>query len=203
MEEAEVLELLKSCGALLEGHFELSSGLRSNRYVQCALALMWPARAGRLGVALGERFADTEVDVVVGPAMGGIVIGHETARFLGVRFLFAERKDGRLELRRGFRIEPDERVLVVEDVVTTGGSARETIDLVRQAGGRVVGVGAIVDRTARGAEPFGDIPFRALARVEAEVWTPEEDPLAREGSVPTKPGSRPDAPAESEGGAAS
>lgn len=188
MEPAEVLRLLKDSHALLEGHFQLSSGLRSDRYVQCALVLQHPARAGLLGVALGEQFEEDRIDVVVGPAMGGIIIAHEVARFLGVRCLFTERVDGRMALRRGFSIGPGERALVVEDVVTTGGSAREVVELLGELGAAAVAVGSIVDRTA-GAEVFA-IPFRSLVRVDANVWTAEEDPLARQGSTPVKPGSR-------------
>jgi orotate phosphoribosyltransferase len=193
MEAAEVLELLKESGALLEGHFELSSGKRSDRYIQCALALQHPAKAGLLGIALGEKFRDERIDAVVGPAMGGLIIGHEVARFTGARFLFTERVDGRMTLRRGFEVRRGERVLVIEDVVTTGGSAREVVDLLRSIGAQVVGVGSIVDRSVgsanSGAETF-DVPFRSLVRVEANVWAPDEDPLARRGSKPIKPGSR-------------
>jgi len=188
MEAKDVLLLLKECEALLEGHFELSSGKRSDRYVQCALALQHPARAGVLGVALGEKFHEERVDVVIGPAMGGIIIGHEVARFLGARCLFTERKDGEMTLRRGFTLEPDEKVLVVEDVVTTGGSAKEVVTLLKRLGAEVVGVGSIVDRTG-GGNPF-DVPFRSLVQVQAQVWTADEDPLARQGSLPVKPGSR-------------
>ncbi|MFG0320550.1 MAG: orotate phosphoribosyltransferase [Planctomycetota bacterium JB042] len=188
MESQDVQNLLKECDALLEGHFELSSGKRSDRYVQCAIALQSPARAGLLGVALGEKFADDRVETVVGPAMGGLVIGHEVARFLGAKSLFTERVDGAMTLRRGFAVAKGERVLVVEDVCTTGGSAREVVELLRGLGAEVVGVGSIVDRTG-GAEVF-DVPYRALVAIDANVWTAEEDPLAKEGSVPVKPGSR-------------
>ncbi len=188
MESHDVLNLLRESEALLEGHFLLSSGLRSDRYVQCALVLQHPARAGLLGVALGEKFADDRVDVVVGPAMGGIIIAHEVARFLGARCLFTERVEGRMQLRRNFKIARDERVLVVEDVITTGGSAREVVDLISAMGATVVGVGSMIDRTS-GQSGFG-VPFRSLARVDAQTWTAEEDPLAKQGSVPVKPGSR-------------
>lgn len=188
MESGEVLNLLKECDALLEGHFELSSGKRSDRYVQCAIALQSPARAGILGVALGEKFADDRVETVVGPAMGGLVIGHEVARFLGAKSIFTERVDGVMTLRRGFSVAAGERVLVVEDVCTTGGSALEVVQLLRGLGAEVIGVGSLVDRTA-GAEVF-DVPYRALVTVDANVWTAEEDPLAKDGSVPVKPGSR-------------
>ena len=188
MEASDVLELLKECDALLEGHFELSSGKRSDRYVQCALALQHPARAGVLGVALGERYHQEHVDVVVGPAMGGIIIANEVARFLGARCLFTERVEGEMVLRRGFAIAPGEKVLVVEDVITTGGSAKEVVALLKQLGGVVIGVGSIVDRSG-GENPF-DVPFQSLVSVNAQVWTAEQDPLAQQGSVPVKPGSR-------------
>ena len=188
MESDDVLNLLRESEALLEGHFELSSGKRSDRYVQCALVLQHPARAGLLGVALGEKFADDRIEVVIGPAMGGIIIGHEVARFLGARCLFTERVDGKMQLRRGFRLGERERVLVVEDVVTTGGSAREVVELVKTLGAEPVGVGSIVDRT--GGESVFDVPFRSLVRVTANVWSADEDPLAKQGSTPIKPGSR-------------
>lgn len=188
MEANDVLNLLRESEALLEGHFELSSGLRSDRYVQCALVLQHPARAGLLGVALGEKFHDDRVDVVVGPAMGGIIIAHEVARFLGARCLFSERVDGKMQLRRGFALEPGERCIVVEDVITTGGSAAEVVALLKHLGAEVAGVGSIVDRTT-GPAAF-DVPFKALVKVAANVWTKEEDPLAKQGSTPVKPGSR-------------
>ncbi|MBK6940458.1 MAG: orotate phosphoribosyltransferase [Planctomycetes bacterium] len=188
MDSNAVLALMKECDALLEGHFLLSSGLRSDRYVQCALALMHPAKAGVLGVALGEKFRDDRVDVVVGPAMGGLIIGHEVARFLGARFVFTERVDGKMQLRRGFKIQPGERCIVVEDVVTTGGSAREVVEWLRVANANVVGVGSIIDRS--GGKSAFDVPFKPLATITANTWTAEDDPLAKQGSVPVKPGSR-------------
>ncbi len=188
MNSDDVLNLLRECRALLEGHFLLSSGLRSDRYFQCALALQHPGKAGLLGVALGERFRDDRIDVVIGPAMGGIIIAHEVARFLGARCLFTERVDGKMALRRGFELDPRERVIVVEDVVTTGGSAAEVVQLARSLGVTVAGVGCIVDRTG-GKNPF-DVAFRPLASVQVNTWTAEEDPLAKQGSVPVKPGSR-------------
>ncbi len=188
MEQADVLNLLRESHAMLEGHFELSSGLRSDRYFQCALVLQHPGKAGLLGVALGERFRDDRIDVVIGPAMGGIIIAHEVARFLGARCLFTERVDGKMALRRGFTLDPRERVLIVEDVVTTGGSAAEVVQLARTLGVTVAGVGCIVDRTG-GKNPF-DVDFRPLATVEVKTWKPEDDPLAKQGSIPVKPGSR-------------
>lgn len=200
MEQDKVLALLRDSNALLEGHFLLSSGKRSDRYVQCAQVLQHPARAGVLGVALGERFQDDRVDTVVGPAMGGIVIGHEVARYLGARCLFTERVDGRMVLRRGFQVGPGERVLVIEDVITTGGSALEVVEVLQELGADVVGVGSIVDRSG-GANPF-PVPFRSLVSIQANLWSEQDDPLAKEGSVPVKPGSRApasDRPAGNEG----
>ncbi len=197
----EVLNLLRESDALLEGHFQLSSGKRSDRYVQCALALQHPARAGVLGVSLGERFRDDRISVVVGPAMGGIIIAHEVARFLGARCVFTERVDGEMTLRRGFRVAAGERALVVEDVVTTGGSAAEVVRLLADTfQSEVIGVGSIVDRTG-GRNPFS-VPFHALAKVDAQVWDAADDPLAKQGSVPVKPGSRSlTSPSESAGAA--
>ncbi|MFH1264785.1 MAG: orotate phosphoribosyltransferase [Planctomycetota bacterium] len=148
MEAGEVLSLLRESGALLEGHFELSSGNRSDRYVQCALALQDPARAAALGVALGEKFHDDHVDVVVGPAMGGIIIANEVARFLGSRCLFTERVEGAMTLRRGFVVEAGEKALVVEDVVTTGGSMAQAIKALEDSGCTIVKIISLVDREA-------------------------------------------------------
>ena len=198
MDSGDVLRLLKESDALLEGHFLLSSGKRSDRYVQCALALQHPGRAGLLGVALGEKFEEDRIDAVVGPAMGGIIIAHEVARYLGVRCLFAERNDGVMALRR-FSVSPGDRVIVIEDVVTTGGSAREVVDLMKGLGAEVVAVGSIVDRT--GGNDVFDVPYRSLITVDAQVWTADEDPLAKEGSTPIKPGSRP-MPSAADGAAA-
>jgi len=196
MEQAEVLRELADSGALLEGHFQLSSGLHSDRYFQCALALSDPARAERLARALAAAIHEP-VDVVVGPALGAVTWAHELARALGVRSIFTERqagaKGGAMELRRGFRLERGERVLVVEDVLTTGGSVREVFAVVRALGAEVVRVGAIVDRSAR--DPFADdgVPLSALARVEAKAWPPADCPLCAAGGVARKPGSRPGA----------
>ena len=192
----QVLDLLRECDAFLEGHFLLSSGKRSDRYFQCALALQYPDRAGKLAAALAEKVTP-EVDVVVGPAMGAVVWAQEVGRALGRRAIFTERvptdNGTEFSLRRNFRIEPGERVLVVEDVVTTGGSAREVVALLRSIGAEVVGVGSIVNRS--GGNPFEDLglPLFALADVQAQVWDADDDPLAAAGSVPIKPGSRPSA----------
>src|SRR5437773_3699566 len=145
MTRDELLDLYRRSGALLEGHFRLTSGLHSPGYLQCALVLQYPQHAEALGRAIADRVRDLRATVVLSPALGGVVIGHEVGRALGVPAIFAERQDGVLTLRRGFALSPGDRVLVVEDVLTTGGSTRETIEVAKGAGGRVVGVGAIVD----------------------------------------------------------
>jgi orotate phosphoribosyltransferase len=188
----QVLDLLRAEDALLEGHFLLSSGLRSDRYFQCALALANPVTAGKLAEALVTRLPERP-ELVVGPAMGAVVWAQEVARALGCRAFFTERVDGTFALRRGFRIEPGTRVLVVEDVVTTGGSAKEVIALLRELGARVIGVGSIVNRS--GGQPFEDLdlPLTALAEVTARTWSADDVPAEFAGSEPVKPGSRPTA----------
>src|SRR5213083_606972 len=148
MTRDELLDVFRKSGALLEGHFRLSSGLHSTGYLQCALVLQNPATAERLGQALGALTRELGANAVLSPALGGLIIGHEVGRGLGVRAIFAERQDGTLTLRRGFTLSESDRVLVVEDVLTTGGSTRETMQVARAAGGQVVGVAAIVDRSA-------------------------------------------------------
>lgn len=185
-EETEAL--LTASGALARGHFELSSGLHSPAYVQCALLLEEPRRARRVGRGLARLLASLRPQAVVSPALGGVVIGHEAAEALGVPFRFTERRDGAMSLRRGFRLAPGERVAVVEDVVTTGRSTREAAAAVEAAGGRVVAVGAIVDRTG-GSEPFG-VPFFHLLELDLPAWPEQECPLCAEGGRPEKPGSR-------------
>lgn len=187
MNEAEVHALLERHGSIHHGHFLLSSGKHSDLYVQNALVLSHPAVAERLGHELGTRFADAGATLVLGPALGGVVIAHEVARYLKVPMVFAERVDGEMCLRRGFRIDPKDKVLVVEDTVTTGRSQREVMTLATDAGAEVVGVAAIVDRSP-GAS-FG-VPFRSLLRVEAEAWDEDGCPLCRRGSDPISPGSR-------------
>ncbi len=183
-----VLDLFRRVGALLEGHFRLSSGLHSPGYLQCALVLQHPAEAETCGRLLAERVRGLRVQAVLSPALGGIVIGHEVARALGVRAIFAERQDGRLTLRRGFALLPGETVLVVEDVVTTGGSTRETIEVARAAGATVVGAAAIIDRS--GGQQGLDVPFHALATISLPTYPPESCPLCAAGVPVTKPGSR-------------
>lgn len=192
MDQNSVLDLFRATNALLEGHFRLTSGLHSNGYLQCALVLQHPKHAESLGAALAEKLKDLDPQVVLSPALGGLIIGHEVARALGVRAIFAERQDGALTLRRGFSIAPGERVVVIEDVVTTGGSTRETMDVATAVGGVVVGAGAIINRGG-GVNLSSSAPFRALAEVSFPTWPEDQIPewLAK---IPvTKPGSRPGA----------
>jgi orotate phosphoribosyltransferase len=186
------LEDMTAAGALLEGHFKLSSGLHSSRYLQCAVYLADPARAEAAGRQLAARLKTAAAQLVMAPALGGVIIGHEVARALeDVRFFFTERDGGTMTLRRGFRVEPGTRVLVVEDVVTTGGSTREVMDLATAAGGIVVGVGAIVNRSGQ-ENPFPPLPFSALLTVEVPTYPPDACPLCAAGIPLTKQGSRPD-----------
>ena len=183
-----LVQLFRHSGALLDGHFRLTSGLHSSGYLQCALVLQDPASASTLGTALADRVRPLGATVVLSPALGGIVIGHEVGRALGVRAIFAERQDGLLQLRRGFTLDASDRVLVVEDVVTTGGSTRETLDVARAAGATPVGAAAIVDRT--GAGPDLGVPFDALLRMTLPTYQPEACPLCADGVPVVKPGSR-------------
>ncbi len=183
-----VLDVFRRLGALHEGHFRLTSGLHSPGYLQCALVLQYPREAEALGAALAARAATLGADVVLSPALGGIVIGQEVARALGVRALFAERQDGTLSLRRGFSLLPSDRVLVVEDVVTTGGSTRETIQVARAAGATVVGAASIIDRS--GGNQGLDVPYYSLATVSFPTFQPEACPLCAAGAPIVKPGSR-------------
>jgi orotate phosphoribosyltransferase len=185
----ELLDLFRKSGALLEGHFRLSSGLHSSGYLQCALILQHPALAERLGHALAERVRDLRSTAVLSPALGGVVIGHEVGRALGVRAPFAERQDGVLMLRRGFVLSESDRVLVVEDVCTTGRSTRETMQVATAAGGQVVGVAAIVNRS--GGRVTFDVPFHTLLDLDLPTWQPEACPLCAQGQPVIKPGSRP------------
>ena len=188
LDAATILDRFRRAGGLLEGHFRLTSGLHSSGYLQCALVLQHPREAEACGAALAERVRSLGAQVVLSPALGGIVIGQEVGRALGIRAIFAERQDGRLTLRRGFALEPGEKVLVVEDVVTTGGSTRETIDVARAAGAVVVGAAAIIDRSG-GRQPL-DVPFHSLAEVSLPTYEPESCPLCLAGQPVVKPGSR-------------
>jgi orotate phosphoribosyltransferase len=191
MTEAEVLDEFRAAGALLEGHFILSSGLRSPRYLQCARVLMDPARAERLAQALAAKLpADVRdaIDADVSPAMGGVIIGHEMGRALGKPAMFLERPQGVFELRRGFRLAPGARVLMVEDVVTTGLSSREAIEAVRLAGGEVVAEAALVDRSS-GKADLG-VPFIPLIRIDVPTYEADAVPPELAAIPPIKPGSR-------------
>ena len=188
MTQDEVLDIYQKTGALLTGHFLLSSGLHSERYLQSALVLQQPDIATRLCAALAEHFKEMKIGAVIAPALGGVFVSHETARALGVRALFAERVNGELTLRRGFTIKPGERILVVEDVITTGKSTRETIEVVNKAGGVAVAAASLVDRSGGKAE-LG-VPYKALVTLQVPSFTAEECPLCKAGSKPVKPGSR-------------
>jgi orotate phosphoribosyltransferase len=192
--ENEVLDIFREHQALLEGHFILSSGLHSDRYIQCARVLQHPNVAERLGAALAERLRHLDASVVVAPALGGILVAHEVARALGVRALFAERQESVMTLRRGFALEPGEAALVVEDVITTGLSTRETIQFVERAGGRVLGAGALIDRSGGTVElslsTGAPLTRAALATLRVENYPPQDCPLCRSGVPAVKPGSR-------------
>ncbi len=196
MTDEDVLNIFKENDALLKGHFLLTSGLHSDRYLQCALVLQHPAIAERLCSELAARAkADPKIgriDLVIAPALGGVIVAHEVARALGVRAIFTERQDKAMSLRRGFQIEPGERCLVVEDVVTTGGSTREVIEVVARHGGVAVGAGSLIDRSLKRDGSVADLglPRRALATLEVSTYAPEDCPMCREGSIAIKPGSR-------------
>ncbi len=191
MTDEQILDEFRAAEALLEGHFILSSGLRSSRYLQCARVLMDPARAARLADALVAKLPDdvkASVEVVVAPAMGGLICGHELARSLGVLSMFVERPTGTFELRRGFRLAAGQKVLLMEDVVTTGLSSREAIAAVRAAGGDVIHAASLVDRSG-GKADLG-VPFTPLIRLEVPSYAPDALPPALAAIPPVKPGSR-------------
>jgi orotate phosphoribosyltransferase len=192
MTRDEVLDLFRRSGALLEGHFRLTSGLHSSGYLQCALVLSHPEWAATLGSALADRMRSVRATVVLSPALGGVIIGHEVARALGVRALFAERQDGILTLRRGFTLAERDRVLVVEDVMTTGGSTKETMDLARAAGAHVVGAASIVNRSGATMkfDSFVDISIESLLDYSLPTYEPQDCPLCAQGLPVVKPGSR-------------
>ena len=186
----DLLDLFRKSGALLDGHFRLSSGLHSPGYLQCALVLQDPASAEALGRAIAERTRDLRPTVVLSPALGGVVIGHEVGRALGVRAIFAERQDAQLTLRRGFLLSESDRVLVIEDVVTTGKSTRETMQVARAAGARVVGAASVVDRSGESGADL-DVPFVSLLQIVLSTYEPDRCPLCAQGLPVVKPGSRP------------
>jgi orotate phosphoribosyltransferase len=188
LDERQTLALYEKTGALMRGHFRLTSGLHSDIYLQSALVLQYPEHAAALGRGLAAAFRADGAQTVLAPAIGGILVAHEVARALGVRALFTEREGGVMRLRRGFALAAGERCLVVEDVITTGGSTREVVQCVQELGGAVVGVGSLIDRSG-GAAVFG-VKRTALATVSATTWPPESCPLCASGSQAIKPGSR-------------
>lgn len=185
-----VTEVLIEAGVLQEGHFKLTSGRHSNKYLQCAKIFQNTKYSTELCAALAEQFKDSNIEIVIGPAIGAIQMSYEVSRTLGCVNFFAERdEDGKMTLRRGFSINPGQKVLVVEDVVTTGGSVKEVLELVKAAGGDIAGVGVIVDRTG-GKADFG-VPMKSVISIEVESWLPDECPLCKDGEIQlVKPGSR-------------
>ena len=188
IKERRILDIFRKTGALLTGHFRLSSGLHSGQYLQCALLLQHPRYASELGKGIADVFSGEGITCVAGPALGGIIIAHEVANALGKRCIFGEREDGRMTFRRGFVVGPQDNVLVVEDVVTTGRSINELIAAIRSKGASVAGVGAIVDRSS-GKVDFG-CDFRSLMKIDVKTFNPGECPLCKQGLPLVKPGSR-------------
>ena len=188
MKEKEIRRILKNSKALLKGHFRLSSGLHSGDYLQCARILQYPEYAEKLCAQLASHFKDEKPACVVAPALGGVIVSYETARALGVTSIFTERKDRSMVLRRGFEIRPGERVLVVEDVITTGLSTKEVLEVVKATGASIIGVGSIIDRSSEKID-FGVKSF-SLIKLDLPVFPPEQCPLCKKGAEITKPGSR-------------
>ena len=188
MTNQELLQAFRETGALLDGHFLLRSGLHSGQYFQCALLLQQMPLVEQLGAALAAKFDAGTMDTVIAPAMGGLVIGQEVARQLRKRFIFVEKEEGKLVLRRGFKIAKGERILVVEDVITKGGRMQETLDIVRAHGGRVAGIAVVVDRSG-GTVNFG-VPMQSLGKLEVETFDPATCPLCKQGLPLHKPGSK-------------
>ena len=192
MNAEQVIDQFRATGALLEGHFQLSSGLHSTVYLQCALVLQFPERAEAFGRAIADVFQGQGIQLVASPAIGGIVIGHEVARALGARFVWTERDAGQMTLRRGFTIAPGEKTLIVEDVITTGGSTRETIEAVRRSGADVVGAASIIDRSGGSADV--GVPLSSLASLRVLSVEPAVCDACKLGEPVVKPGSRKAAP---------
>lgn len=184
----DILDLLQETNALKTGHFKLTSGLHSERYVQCALLLKEPAIAEKVCRELALKFQAEAPEIVVGPAIGGIIAAHEVARSLNVPGIFAERENGKMTLRRGFSVEKGQKALVIEDVITTGGSSQEVVELLENLGAKVLGVGSIIDRS--GGETKITVPFKSLIRLEIKTYEPKECPLCAQGLEVVKPGSR-------------
>lgn len=188
MTEKEIQKIFITSGALLEGHFQLASGKHSDRYVQCAKVLQYPEHTVQLGKVLAARFSDDGVQVVVGPAVGGIVLAYELARLLGARALFMEREEGQMTLRRGFNIKPGERILAVEDVITTGGSVREVLEAAYGCGAEIVGAAALVDRSG-GSTNLG-VRTEKLLTLDIQTYVPHECPFCKQGLPLVQPGSK-------------
>ncbi len=187
MSEKEVEDLLIETSAIMEGHFLLTSGLHSPRYVEKFNVLQKPVYTEKLCRAMAEKFKDANIETVVGPVTGGILLAHETGKALGTRAIFTERENGKMTFRRGFTLHEGERVLIVEDIVTTGGSIREVIDVVKEHGGIPVAVSMLVDRSG-GKATFGDVPSTALLHMDVQTYKPEECPLCKAGIPMTKRG---------------
>lgn len=188
MEEKDIVKLFKDTGALLSGHFRLSSGLHSGNYFQCALLLQYPDIAEKLCAELGSYFKKDKPTCVVAPALGGIIVSYETSRSLGAKSLFTERVEGKMTLRRGFELKKEDRVLVVEDVITTGLSTNEVLEAVKSIGAKIIGVGSIVDRSGKILD-FG-VKLKSLAKLDFPTYKPEECPFCKSGIEVTKPGTR-------------
>ena len=188
LKKDEVLEIFNKTGAILKGHFELSSGLHSSQYLQCGLVLQHPGYCAELCSQLAQGFKGEGVTAAIAPAIGGIIVSYEVARSLGVRSLFTERQQGKMALRREFSLGSDDSVLVVEDVVTTGLSTLEVVDVVKASGAKLIGVAAIVDRSNSKVD-FG-VRFKSLIKIDIPTYRPEECPLCKKGTPRTKPGSR-------------
>ena len=188
MDSEKILEHFRSTNALLEGHFILSSGLHSPRYLQCALALQYPFDSAKFGKAIAERFADAEIETVASPAIGGLIIGYEVAKALNVRFIWTERKQGEMTLRRGFSIKEGEKILAVEDVITTGGSIKECIDVLKEHGANVTNAASIIDRSGGRADV--GVPRISLVELDVPSYEKENCPMCEEGTEAVKPGSR-------------
>ncbi|MBO8136563.1 MAG: orotate phosphoribosyltransferase [Desulfotomaculum sp.] len=188
MTEKQIHQILQESGAMLKGHFKLTSGKHSNQYFQCAQVLQYPHYCEQLCRELAQRLSAFAAETVIGPAVGGILVSYELARALGVRSLFTERENGKMTLRRGFRIKRGEKVIIAEDVITTGGSVREVIDVVKEHGGEVLAVGVLVDRSG-GKADLG-VPVEALITTSVVTYEPEACPLCQQGVPLVKPGSR-------------
>ena len=188
VKEIEIINMFKKTGALLTGHFKLSSGLHSGQYLQCALVLQRPEYAARLGEGIADKFKDKKITCVAGPALGGIIIAHEVAKALRTKCVFGERESGKMTLRRGFKLSPQDKVLVVEDIITTGKSIRELIGVIKASGAQIVGIGALADRSAAKIDFGYDI--QALIKLDIKTFNPDECPLCKKDIPLTKPGSR-------------